>query len=66
MQEADNGGRVVIMQRDFYEGSAKHKKIRPCQKLKKKLVNGPLSECMTNKEKDYLTNYEVREHLFYG
>ena len=32
----------------------------------KSLVKGPLSECMTNKEKDYLKNFEDRGSLFYG
>ena len=32
----------------------------------KSLVKGPLSECMTNKEKDYLTHFDARESLFYG
>ena len=29
-------------------------------------IKKTLSECMTNKEKDYLTNFEARESLFYG
>jgi hypothetical protein len=32
----------------------------------KQLVNGPLSGNITNKEKDYLTNFDTRESLFYG
>ena len=29
-------------------------------------IKKTLSECMTNKEIDYLTNFEARESLFYG
>ncbi|XP_062602273.1 uncharacterized protein LOC134263937, partial [Saccostrea cucullata] len=48
IKEADKGGGVVLMNKDFYK------------------IYGPLSEGLTDKEKDYLTNFEFRESQFYG
>ena len=42
---------------------AKHKTKRLCQNIS--FVNGPIYECLTNKENDYLTNFDAREGLFY-
>jgi hypothetical protein len=79
IKEADKGGGVVIMNKTYYQQKILHilqdneyyKSIR--EKIERKnivkmkhLVNGPLSGNITNKEKDYLSNFDTRESLFYG
>ena len=56
---------TMLKDTDFYLRISKTQENKTMSKIKN-LVNGPLSECMTNKEKDYLTNFEARESLFYG
>ena len=50
---------------DFYLRISKTQKNKTISKIKS-VVNGPLSDCITYKEKDYLTKFEARESLFYG
>ena len=56
---------TMLQDTDFYLRTSKTQENKTMSKIKNP-VNGPLSECMTNKEKDYLTNFEARESLFYG
>ena len=55
----------MLQDTDIYLRISKTQENKTMSKIKN-LVNGPLSECLTNKEKDYLTNFEARESLFYG
>ena len=45
---------TMLQDTDFYLRISKTQENETMSKIKN-LVNGPLSECMTNKEKDYLT-----------
>ncbi|XP_062602971.1 uncharacterized protein LOC134264726 [Saccostrea cucullata] len=79
IKEADKGGAVVIMNNHFYKSKIMdmlqdnnfHKQIhgnddRQTMKKIKSLIHGPLCPDVTEKEKDYLVNFDFRESQFYG
>ena len=79
IKEADKGGGVVIMNKEYYKDKITHmlqdnnfyRKLDKCHEKQamtkiKQLVCGPLSRDLISKEKYFLINFENSESQFYG
>lgn len=80
IKEADKGGAVVIMDSgfykdhimkmlsnvDYYQEIPTNDDKKTMQKIKNLLKRHKTTSCLTEKEEDYLTDYEYKESNFYG
>lgn len=80
IKEADKGGAVVIMDSgfykdhimkmlsnvDYYQEIPTNDDKKTMQKIKSLLKRHKTTSCLTEKEEDYLTDYEYKECNFYG
>lgn len=79
IKEADKGGGVVVMNKtyyeqkilemlgdqDYYKSTTENYDKKTISKIKQ-LLNDPSARNITEKERNYLVNFDVRESQFYG
>ncbi|XP_062571387.1 uncharacterized protein LOC134233429, partial [Saccostrea cucullata] len=80
IKEADKGGAVVIMNTEYYKSKilqmlnnsefydeiSENSDKKTMRKIKNLIKNHNTTSCLTDKEEDFLINFDFRESAFYG